>query len=101
MNMVAVRNLLSTLNSLAHSGLVAGGWPRLPEHAGAAAPGDASAGDAASEPWWDGDYVEGGVEPPLEELLDDPVIHLMMRADQLEPEQVRRLLTSRQGQADL
>ena len=92
--MVAVRNFLSTLNSLAHVGLV----PRLAERGGAA-PERASAGED-SEPWWEGAYAEGGVEPPLEEVLDDPVIHLMMRADQLEPEQVRRLLISRRGQID-
>jgi hypothetical protein len=97
--MVAVRNLLSSLNNLAQSGLLASGWPRLPEHDGAAAPGEGPARDASSEPWWEGEYVEGGVEPPLEELLDDPVMHLMMRADRLEPEQVRRLLTSRHRQA--
>jgi hypothetical protein len=81
-NMVAVRDLLSTLNNLAQSGLPASG------------------GESSSEPWCDGEYAEAGIEPPLEELLDDPVIHLMMRADHLEPEQVRRLLTSRQGQAE-
>jgi hypothetical protein len=97
--MVAVRNLLSSLNNLAQSGLLASGWPRLPEHGGAVAAEDASAGDASAAPWWEGEYVEGGVEPPLEELLDDPVIHLMMRADRLEPEQVRRLLTSGERQA--
>ncbi|HEX5078414.1 MAG TPA: hypothetical protein VFV80_04635 [Geminicoccaceae bacterium] len=93
--MVAVRNLLSTLNSLAQAGL-----PRFAERAGAATPRPAATTDEASEPWFEGPYVEGGVEPPLDELLGDPVIHLMMRADQLEPEQVRRLLTSRQGQSD-
>jgi hypothetical protein len=98
-NMVAVRDLLSTLNNLAQSGLPASGWRRLAEHGGLAAP-DASGGESSSEPWWCGEYAEAGIEPPLEELLDDPVIHLMMRADHLEPEQVRRLLTSRQGQAE-
>jgi hypothetical protein len=97
--MVAVRNLLSTLNNLAQSGLVASAWPRLPEHGGAVAAENPAAGDASAAPWWEGEYVEGGVEPPLEELLDDPVIHLMMRADRLEPEQVRRLLTSGERQA--
>jgi hypothetical protein len=98
MNMVAVRNLLSTLNNLAQSGLLASARLRLAENGGAVAP-DVSA-DSSSEPWWDGEYAEAGVEPPLEELLDDPVIHLMMRADHLEPEQVRRLLTSRPVQAE-
>src|ERR687892_1180814 len=100
MNMVAVRNLLSTLNNLAQSGLLASGWPRLPEHGGAVAAGNASAGDASAEPWWEGEYAEAGVEPPLEELLDDPVIHMVMRADHLEPEQVRRLLAAARQQAE-
>jgi hypothetical protein len=91
--MVAVRNLLSTLNNLAQSGLLASGWLRA---------GDTDVVDASGGAWEPGEgaYTEAGVEPPLEELLDDPVIHLMMRADRLEPEQVRRLLTSRQGQAE-
>jgi len=96
--MVAVRNLLSSLNSLAQSGLLASGWLRIGDNDGAAAPTDAGAG--AWEPV-EGPYTEGGVEPPLDELLDDPVIHLMMRADRLEPEQVRRLLTSRQRPDEL
>jgi hypothetical protein len=95
--MVAVRNLLSSLNSLAQSGLLASGWLRTADY-DVAAPTDAGASGGPWEPP-EGPYTEGGVEPPLEELLDDPVIHLMMRADHLEPEQVRRLLTSRQGQA--
>jgi hypothetical protein len=99
MNMVAVRDFLSTLNNLAQSGLPASGWLRFAEYGGGAAP-HASAGESSSEPWWSGEYAEAGIEPPLEELLDDPVIHLMMRADHLEPEQVRLLLTSRQVQAE-
>ncbi len=95
--MMAVRNLFSTLNSLAQSGLLASGWLRLPEDDGATAPADASAEDPSTDLWH---YAQAGVEPPLEELLDDPVVHLMMRADRLEPEQVRRLLTSRPGQTE-
>jgi hypothetical protein len=91
MNMVAVRNLLSSLNSL---GLHPGGWRE----------GDrvttlAAARGGLPEPG-EGPYAEGGVEPPLDEVLDDPVIHLVMRADHLEPEQVRRLLTSGQWRAE-
>jgi hypothetical protein len=97
--MVAVRNLLSSLNSLAQSGLLASGWPIGDDH-GAAVAADAGASGASPEPWWEGEYVAGGVEPPLEEVLGDPVIHLMMRADRLEPEQVRRLLTSGRRQAE-
>ena len=84
--MVAVRNLLSSLNSLAQSGLHVSGWRD----------GDRAATLAVSLD--EGPYAEGGVEPPLDELLDDPVIHLMMRADHLDPEQVRLLLASRRAE---
>jgi hypothetical protein len=84
--MVAVRNLLSTLNNLAHAGLLATGRLRPPEDD---APVDASLPDP-----WQQDYLAGGVDPPLDELLDDPVVHLMMRADHLEPDEVRRQLVS-------
>jgi hypothetical protein len=87
---MAVRNLLSSLNSLAQSGFVASGWrdsDPVATLATAAAPEE-------------GPYAEGGIEPPLDELLDDPVIHLMMRADRLEPEQVRLLLTSGRWRAE-
>ena len=98
--MVAVRNLLSTLNNLAQTGLVASGWPRLAEQDAVVGPGDGTVREASPQPWWEGEYVEGGVEPPLEEVLGDPLVHLMMRADRLEPEQVRRLLTSGQRHAE-
>jgi len=87
--MVAVRNLLSSLNSLAQSGLHARGWR---DDYGATAP--AAVAHDVTRDLGQGAYAEGGVEPSLDELLDDPVIHLMMRADHLEPEEVRFLLTS-------
>ena len=83
--MVAVRALLSTLNGIAQAGLLAGSrmWP-------AETPGGGGAGD---EPEWDeGAYAHAGDEPLLEDLLRDPVVHLVMRADRLEPAQVQRLL---------
>jgi hypothetical protein len=83
--MVDVRNLLSTLNSLAHAGLLATGRLRSSE--------DVSASGALPDPW-QGDDVQGGVEPRLEDLLCDPVVRLMMQADHLEPEEVRRQLVS-------
>jgi hypothetical protein len=98
MNMVTVQNQLSNMGNLADSGLPASGWRRLAEDRGADSP-DGSAGESASEASWHDEYAEASIEPSLEELLDDPVIHLMMRADHLEPEQVRRLLTSRQVHA--
>lgn len=86
--MVAVRALLATLNGFTQAGTLARRW---------AWPGDAAAGgaeDAAagSEPWHAGAYAHAGDEPPLEELLHDPVVHLVMRADRLEPAQIRRWL---------
>jgi hypothetical protein len=90
--MVAVRNLLSTLNNLAHSGLLATGRLRPSEEDGAPPPADAPGG-GLPDPWQQ-DYLAGGVDPPLDELLDDPVVHLMMRADHLEPDEVRRQLVS-------
>ena len=84
--MVAVRALLSTLNGIAQAGLLAGSrmWP-------AETPGGGGAGDEP-EPWDEGAYAHAGDEPLLEDLLRDPVVHLVMRADRLEPAQVQRLL---------
>ena len=87
--MLAIRNLLSSLNSLAPSGLLA----MRPPDTGAVAP-LAAGMDGPVLPADEGPYAEGGVEPPLDELLDDPVVHLLMRADHLEPDQVRHALTS-------
>lgn len=89
--MAAVRALLATFNGLAQAGALARGW---------AWPGEAAGGrtdDAAdgAEPWYEGAYAHAGVEPPLEDLLRDPVVRLMMRADHLEPAQVRRWLRPR------
>jgi len=85
--MVAVRALLATLNGLAQAGTLARSWTR---------PGDAAAGgggaDDGAQPWYEGAWAHAGDEPPLEELLRDPVIHLVMRADRLEPAQFRRWL---------
>jgi hypothetical protein len=96
--MVAVRNLLSTLNNLAHAGLLATARLRPSENC-ASAPVDESDSGAAPDPWHE-DYLEGGVDPSLEELLDDPVVHLMMRADRLEPEEVRRQLVCGRWQVE-
>ena len=87
--MVAVRNLLSSLNSLAHSSLLASGWRDSDRITTLAAAGRGAWPELAEGP-----YAEGGVEPPLDELLDDPLIQLRMRADRLEPEEVRLLFTS-------
>jgi hypothetical protein len=85
--MVAVRALLATLNGLTQAGTLARSWVRP----GGAAAGGGDAADGA-QPWYEGAWAHAGDEPPLEELLRDPVIRLMMRADRLEPAQIRRWL---------
>ncbi len=77
--MAAVRALFATLNGLAQAGTLARSW---------AWPSAAEAEDLG-EPWYEGAWAHAGDEPPLEELLRDPVVHLVMRADRLEPAQVR------------
>ena len=86
--MVAVRALLATLNGLTQAGVLARSWAWP---AGASAGGNGDAEDGA-EPWYEGAWAHAGDEPPLEELLRDPVVHLVMRADRWEPAQVRRWL---------
>ena len=38
----------------------------------------------------EGPYAHGGVEPPLEEVLRDPIVRALMRRDGVKPEEVRR-----------
>jgi hypothetical protein len=87
--MVAVRALLATLNGLTQAGMVARSWAWP---GGAPTSGVREADDDDAEPWYEGAWAHAGDEPPLEELLRDPVVHLVMRADRLEPAQVRRWL---------
>ena len=48
-----------------------------------------------TEPWY-GEYPPAGVEPPLAEVLSDPIVHLVMRADHLVPGEVLSVLTPEQ-----
>jgi hypothetical protein len=90
--MVAVRAILSSFNGLAQAGLLARDWLR----SGPASGDPARSAAPAAEPADDGAYAHAGDEPPLEDLLHDPVVRLVMDADRLEPAQVRRLLRARQ-----
>jgi hypothetical protein len=91
--MVAVRALLSSFNGLSQAGSLARGWLRS-----GPASGDPARGAApAAEPVDDGAYAHAGDEPPLEDLLHDPVVRLVMDADRLEPAQVRGLLRAKQA----
>ena len=80
--MAAVRAILSTLSGLAQAG---------PGPAATAARRTAPAQGAAAAPM-EGAYAHAGPEPRLEELLSDPLIRLLMRADRVEPAELRRLL---------
>lgn len=83
--MAAVRAILSTLSGLAQARpgpAAARGW-----HA-------AGAQDVAAAPW-EGAYAHAGPEPRLEDLLSDPLVRLLMRADRIDPADVRRLLGRR------
>jgi hypothetical protein len=75
----AVRAILSTLHDLTHR---KAGWR------GAAPP---AVGEPASCPW-EGAYAHAGPEPLLEDLLRDPLVLRLMRADHLDLVQVRRTL---------
>ena len=37
-------------------------------------------------------YARGGIEPPLEEVLGDPIVRALMRSDGVAPGEVRRVL---------
>jgi hypothetical protein len=84
---MAVRPHVATLNGLAQIGSLARNF---------AWPGSSPAADIGdgAEPWDEGAWAHAGDEPPLEELLRDPVIHMVMRADRWEPAEVRRWLGS-------
>jgi hypothetical protein len=90
---MAVRTILSTLNGLTQAGLLAGAWLR--RAAGPARSGSSARPEGLREPR-EQPYAQGGVEPPLEEVLRDPLVQSVMRADQWEPAEVRRLLKSKQ-----
>jgi hypothetical protein len=93
--MPAVHEFIATLNQFAQARLPASGWR-------------GGALDATRFVWggWmrpspdahempeipEGAYARAGAEPPLEEMLSDPVVQLIMQADRLEPAEVRRLL---------
>ncbi len=86
--MAAVRAILTTLNDLTHGGaaLLARPWRDTTARALA---------EPAADPW-EGEYAHAGVEPPLEDLLQDPLVLRLMQADHVPPAQLRRLLRLRQ-----
>lgn len=89
--MTTVRALIDSVNELAQVPLRAGSrmWGgRASVAAVPAAPGPP-----------DLRYAHGNLEPPLDELLGDPLVGLVMRADRLDPGEVRRELHPRPSAA--
>lgn len=92
--MPAVRPMSTTFSRIA-SGRWFAARTRSPQGAPAASVGHRPLGfeNAASdklEP--ESEYGRGGVEPHLEEVLRDPIVQSLMRADRIAPEEVRRTL---------
>ncbi len=92
--MLVVRDFVSALNQLAHTA-----HAQLPA-AGSLLRGEAlrasrSVPAARVRVRWprleeEGPYAHGGVEPPLAEVLRDPIVRALMRRDGVRPEEVRR-----------
>jgi hypothetical protein len=93
--MPAVQHILSTINQFAQARLpVMGSW-RAVGLAGRADPLARPERPDAPE----SAYACAGPEPPLDEMLDDPVVQLIMQADRVPPADVRRLLETAQRRA--
>jgi hypothetical protein len=91
--MAAVRAIIDTVNELAQAPLRAGSrvWGGGPGGRAAARRAVASKKPVAEWPL-DMRFASGNVEPPLDEVLGDPIVHQVMRADGLDPADVRRAL---------
>jgi hypothetical protein len=96
-----VHEIISTLNQFAQARLPAAGWRGGSFDATRFIPaGWMKPPPAAPEllETLESVYARAGTEPPLEEVMSDPVIELIMRADRLQPAEVRRLLEAAQRQ---
>ena len=56
------------------------------------APARLASGAQMDEPGSDQDWGSGGIEPSLEELMNDPIMHLLLRRDGLTSKAVWRLV---------
>jgi hypothetical protein len=88
--MPAVQDLLATINQFALARLPVASWraeagraSRSRRRAAPVGPDSAEAPESA--------YAHAGPEPLLDEVLGDPVVQLIMRADRVQPADVRRL----------
>jgi hypothetical protein len=88
--MAAVRAITETLNRLAPARLLAAGWAKgsaLEAMKPRVGPRPATPVFAQED-----EYERAGIEPPLEDMLGDPIVQQIMRADCVEAAEVRRML---------
>jgi hypothetical protein len=91
--MPAVQDILSTINQFAQARLpVMGSW-RAMGFAGRTDPLVRPEHPDAPE----SAYAHAGPEPLLDEVLDDPVVQLVMQADRVQAADLQHLLGARQG----
>ena len=93
--MAAVRAITQTLNRLVPARLLASGWgkdvgPGSAAMATRLRPG--ARGRTMPPPLPVEPYESAGIEPHLEEMLRDPIVQQIMRADSVEAAEVRRML---------
>ena len=91
--MPAVQDILSTINQFAQARLpVMGGWRAM---------GFAGRADPLVSPEQpdlpESAYAHAGPEPRLDEVLDDPVVQLIMQADRVQPADLQHLLGARRS----
>jgi hypothetical protein len=98
--MHAVRNIVAALNRLVHARLPAGARAhagrapaRRASQAGRMRPPAAVLARVPAPPE-ESAYAHAGTEPSLDEMLCDPIVQLVIRADRLEPAEVQGVLTA-------
>jgi hypothetical protein len=93
--MAAVRAIARTLNRLAPARLLAVGWGKgagLDTATLATRAARRGGSRAGVRPLAQDAYESAGIEPHLEEMLRDPIVQQIMRADSVEAAEVRRML---------
>lgn len=99
--MPAVQDILSSINQFAQARLpIVGSWrPATFEASRSFLTGRTIAPDRREAPEApESEYAHAGPEPPLDEVLCDPVVHLIMRADGVKTADLQNLLGSAQHQ---
>lgn len=97
--MPAVQDIIATINqfALARLSLVGGWWSR--EASRSLTTGQQSS--PLRREWWDqaeSEYARAGPEPLLDDILADPVVQLIMRADRVQAADLHSLRDAMQHQ---